>query len=280
MDENPLEQPAPENDMERVHTFARDFAYGLANGLWGPRISVSSTLGGETWINLADKKGGFRKYLANKWKGRRPSFDMLVMFGYFRIYEQRNVSQTQYIATDDIFNFLEESSQSYSIFVSYGRMQSSALAVLVKKQLENLGEDFKVFVDDALQVGDVWHARLEKQVREAKYFICLLGQIWTLEQKNFVLKTSLDSPFVREEIQWALNSDSEIYCICHGGYKLPQSKNDLNDEIWQIVSKLNQTQYIHIDDESAKKYDIGMNELLENSGKAIHRLQVVFLLVY
>ena len=33
--DNPLEQPAPDDPIERVHAFARDLAWGAVNGKWG-----------------------------------------------------------------------------------------------------------------------------------------------------------------------------------------------------------------------------------------------------
>lgn len=260
-----LEEPLPDNLIQRVRIFAQDFGYGLEHGFWSPKIAILLSGGGETWANFDDKKHLFSKYLAEKWDNKPPSIDLLVMHGYFQVYDKPSAGQTNYMSTEKIYEQLIKKSKDLSIFISYGRQQSSALAVLIRKELQSLEDDIDIFVDDGLEVGDDWHSRLELQVKNSDILVSLLGQNWDFDEGNdeFYRQTSLDSPFVREEIEWALDSNTEIYCICHGGYVLPNEQGSLSDAVWRLASKLNQKQYIHIDGENAKKYADGVNELLK-----------------
>jgi hypothetical protein len=90
--ENPLELPAPNDPIERVHTLARDLAYGVANGMWGTKIGVMSSSDGESWANWTTVKEGtqtFWNYLKRKWNNNQPSVDLMLSFEYL-VQDQAN----------------------------------------------------------------------------------------------------------------------------------------------------------------------------------------------
>jgi len=94
-----------------------------------------------------------------------------------------------------------------------------------------------------LNAGDVWYGILEEKVKSSDTFIILLG------------KTTLESQYVRSEIQWALNTpNTTIIPILHNDFDEAQLEGEFR--------ALKHTNYIRIQTENAIEYNSMLNQLL------------------
>ncbi|NJL96176.1 MAG: toll/interleukin-1 receptor domain-containing protein [Anaerolineae bacterium] len=95
-----------------------------------------------------------------------------------------------------------------SIFISYRRSSSSALAMLIHAELRV--EGFNPFLDiRTLVPGDEWHRVLRQRVMDASVFISVLAP------------DSLASENVAEEVAWALESpQTRIIPVLHAGLRV------------------------------------------------------------
>jgi hypothetical protein len=239
--ENPLEQPAPEDPIERIHTLARDLAYGITNGLWGTRIYARvMTNGRELWLDTSQINSELDKYLQNKWNHQQLSIDMLFSFGYVSMYEKED--RSEYLLTQKAFALLENPVEKPSVFISYCHVHSSALALLVESRLKLADQTINVFIDKQLDPGDDWQQRLEIEVRQRPYFICL------------IVPKTLESPNVQKEISWAQDAGCTIIAIWHDGYEMGADYS------------LGDKQAIIVEEEKAKQYEFAMIDLLNRLG--------------
>jgi hypothetical protein len=246
--ENPLEQPAPDDPVERIHTMARDLAYGAVHDLWSAKIVFVND-----GISMALLQGGLNEgdanifnYVERKWHDNIPYPDMLVSFGYLTIMSSTS-TRTDYILTEKAFALLEKPTTQESIFISYKRDESSAFALLLLARLKAVGLDAFLDMKD-LSPGDDWHSRLEDEVRGRKHFICLIGP------------TTLDSPYVREEVEWAMDTKGvRTIPIWHRGFRHVEDKYP---EFALFLSK----NAIIVENEHAKAYNNAVIELLNYFG--------------
>ena len=267
---NPLEQPAPEGVIERAHAFAYDLAWGVAQNLWSIRTTVVTSIGdnGE-WMNFADNQNNFSTYLRNKWNSSPPDADILLALGYLTLYQSQNGSRDFLIASK-AFALLVKPAKAPSIFISYGHKQSSALALLIESRLRNEDDTIGVFIDKYITLGDNWHPHLEERIKEREYFILLLGERFVQNGDELTTKLSITSPYIKQEIKWALENDSTILWVCHDGFTLPIEQGSYDDDTWQIIEILRQKQGILIADESAEEYELAVNKILNALGYATY----------
>lgn len=212
----PLSDPLPIEPIERVKRFARDLAWGALNGLWEPRLGVTfySPFFAK-YINLTSvwDERLFKDYFTGVWgpveifeenyitATEIPSFWMLEVLNYVVSYEAG-----VWKLTEKAFALLEEQ-RPESIFISYRRAVSSALAMLIAAELRLVG--FQPFIDiQDIPLGDKWHALVEKRVRDSNIFIIVIGP------------ATLDSTTVQKEIEWALENEQNrrIIPILHSGF--------------------------------------------------------------
>lgn len=195
---SPFLLPLPTDPVQRVHRFAYDLAWGAINNLWSARIMIVFYAGYR--VEYSEEVEG---YLEKVWRTTpeqsEPSVDLLISFGYIT-----QVSESTYHITEKAFNLLTQA-PPMAIFISYRRSVSSALAMLIWAELRV--EGFKPFLDIRdIQLGDEWHALLEKRVQNCNVFIAVIG------------KETLQSEYVRREIGWALaKADIRIIPILHEG---------------------------------------------------------------
>jgi hypothetical protein len=257
MIDDPLELPPPDDPIQRVHTLARDLAYGVTQGKWGALINI------RIWVEwrLVSDNYHLEGYFKDKWEGKQPAPDLLRAFGYLELIERQEY-QMLCLLTQKAFTLLEQPLSPPSVFISYRRSESSALGLLLEARLKLAASDVNVFIDKALEPGDKWHGRLEKEVRQRPYFVCLLGP------------TSLGSPYVRDEILWALDqaqlSEVLIIPICHGGYRFdaPLHADVRGDAeaIEALVATLSVNNAIVVNLESAEEYELAVIKLLNRLG--------------
>lgn len=255
--DDPLELAPPDDPIQRVHTLARDLAYGVSQGKWGAMLGLRTWSGWETMMD----NYSLDEYFKNKWHDGPPLPDLMRAFGYLEMLERREYHMLCLI-TQKAFTLLEQPLSPPAVFISYRRSESSALGLLLEARLKLAASDINVFIDKALEPGDKWHGRLEKEVRQRPYFVCLLGP------------TSLGSPYVRDEILWALDQGQQsevlIIPICHGGYRfnapLHEDVVDEAEAIESLVQTLAINNAIVVNLESAEEYELAVIKLLNRLG--------------
>lgn len=228
---NPLKQPVPNDPIARVHAYARDLAWGVKNKLWD---NTFNNFGGKT---LMPPSYGleFVDFL-NKWRDHAPDIDQLTDTGYLTI------GRSTHHLTEKAFQLLEEkkSEKSLQVFIAYKHSESTGFASFLEEGLENSDLTIEVFTDKKIPLGDKWRERLAQAVRECDVFICLFG-----------VKT-LESEYVRDEIEWALDSNRRFIPILHNGYRGEGDYAEL----------LSETQGPPVYEESAKAYEFTLIDLL------------------
>ena len=127
--ENPLEQPAPDNPIDRVHAFALDLAWGATHGLWGTGFRILIFGGMEQrWLSLSSGEAptNLRNLIVGKWKGKFPETSLLLSYGYLEPnYAVKPVdSQPAFLLTQQAFAILENSAISpFDATVTYKYME-------------------------------------------------------------------------------------------------------------------------------------------------------------
>jgi len=265
MIDNPLELPAPEDPIERIHAFARDLAYGVSVGLWDTKFVTQYEANKIRWKAARSQPAHvdpFRNYATKKWNDDPPWPNSLVSFGYLSETDARS-SGASYLLLSDAFHLLNAPVSPPTIFISYRRDVSSALSLLIEARLKLVDRNIGVFIDKALEPGDEWHGRLEASIRQSQYFICLLA-----------LET-LGSGFVRKEVRWALDekqkrSDFVIIPMCHDefhfGAELHDDLQPHRDEIVPLLDQLGENNAILVKQESAEEYELALIKLLNRLG--------------
>jgi hypothetical protein len=241
--QNPLEVPPPDDLVERIHILARDLAWGAVNKMWGVVISV--TPHGVFWIGYSsENREKIEAYLEHKWQGNPPSPDFLIAFGYLAFKNEANYG-TDYLLTEKAFQLLEKPVAT-KVFISYNRAESSAFALLILARLKAVGID--AFLDlTGLTPGEDWRLRLENEVKTREHFICLIGP------------QTLASPYARDEIAWAMQSDRHTIPIWHNGFRLN------TDDASALGNFLNKNAIV-VENENAKAYNNAVIELLNYFG--------------
>ena len=248
--ENPLLQPVPDDVLERIHEFARDFAYGVSKGVWGTQAFFTNQPNGKTnveFFNFTNHE--FHNHWKKKWEDFLFGADLLITFGYIN----KNRNDNLYILTEKAFTLLERPLATPSVFVSYRRMQSSTFALAIEARLKLVDSDIQVFIDKDIPIGDDWENILKEKIQSCRYFILLLG------------KETLQSTNVQDEIEWAKEANCRIISLLHPGYTFDDDRGK-SDRIDKIIDFLSPIQCISIGSESAMEYDTGVRTLLNTLG--------------
>ncbi len=260
--DNPLEQPAPNDPVERVHTFARDLAYGATQGKWGSKFQVN-LMRGEDWYSLTyfqgvDSDANFVPYLEKKWANNNPTSDLLESYGYISLVERFESGSRSYLLTSKAFDLLEKPTAPPSVFISYARRTSSALALLIEARLKLEDRQLRAFIDKDIPLGDEWRDVLEARISASQYFVCLL----TMD--------TLTSKPIAEELEIALRTPTcKIIPICHNGYRFSTPFNtDLGERALssEMIDTLATKNALVVDTESAASYEDKVNRLLSRIG--------------
>ena len=231
-----LQRPMPNNPMARIRVLAKELAEGAAAGLWEPYISAVPSSIERNKFELISPE--ISQYVAQRWANDYPNLVLLQSNGYLG---------DRFQLTRSAYNLIEEVEPS-TIFISYRRKDSSALALLVLARLKMVGLD--AHLDMAIQPGDNWHAHLKEQIQKRDYFILLLGN------------ETLTSEVVCKEILWALEAGATIIPIWHNGFQYKGQPN-LDPRIDEV---LRNTHTIRVTDESALGYETALIELLNFFG--------------
>ena len=236
--DNPFEQQVPNDMLERVRDFARDLAYGAATGLWHSQIRWQQLL----YPDISNISMVFAQYLGPKWKTDFPSEFLLLSFGYLKEYGNE-AGYSVYLLTDRAFELLERPSRPPDVFISYRRSESSAFGLLIEARLRLAGNP-NPFIDKNLVPGAEWNAQLKQQIQRSRYFIALIG------------KSTLESPYVIQEIEWAIESNCTLISVLHNGFRIDDSAPEV----------LKTRHAIMVTAENALGYETAVNQLLNSLG--------------
>ncbi|MEL6149290.1 MAG: toll/interleukin-1 receptor domain-containing protein [Chloroflexota bacterium] len=242
MDNSPFDMPAPENEIARVHDFARDLAYGATRGLWHTKVQWNKLMNPE--ISRISKV--YAENLRPKWGTGFPSAYLLLSFGYLTSIEGESAGHAAYLLTEKAFKLLERPAESPGVFISYRRGHSTALALYLEMRLHVAG-NHNVFVDKALEPGSQWRNELETKVRGSQYLVLLATH------------GTFDSAWVMKEIDIAQNAGSRIIPVLHPAGREPFRAGELP----QVLDGL---QAIRVQDATAAEYETTANKLLSFMG--------------
>ncbi len=223
--ENILEIDPPFGDqVERIEFMAKALAYGVVNDLWTPFIEVekrwitdpkassrelvitedmiykmppSQKLEGERWKSAGHPTYEKRllNYLRDKWGFLQPQATFLEAFGYLER-KSDNGNKTLYLLTLTAFALLKKPKAS-SIFISYRRSESSALALLIVARMKEHGltpfldmHPDAHLEDNRLNIAEDWENELRQAIDAREYMVVLVSP-----------KSLAETSFVRTELQ-------------------------------------------------------------------------------
>lgn len=245
--DNPLEQPAPLDPLERVQAFARDLAWGVLNRDWSARLSVVAYAAGgsEFWQHNPKGHDSFVQYIETKWQNEVPDLELLRALGYMHLEPVKEDSNSRvFILSQSAFQLLEKPLAPPSVFISYQRATSSALGLLVVARLKAVGVP-NPFIDMNIEGGDAWQQRIESSIRGSRYFILLLAP------------GTLDKEWVRYEIKIAQEVPGmTLIPIWHNGYRGEGME----------AAGLSARNAIRIVEEHTDQYELAMIKLLNALG--------------
>lgn len=239
---NPFENAAPTDVLARVREFARDLAHGATLGLWHTRIHWRDLFN----PGISETSVVFEQHLGPKWGTEFPSEYLLLSFGYF---EENGAEESYaiYLLTEKAFRLLEQPASPPTVFISYRRKDSSAFALLVEARLRLVGNP-NPFVDKNLVPGEEWNAELREHIQSCRYFICLVGP------------STLESPHVTQEINWAAECGCTVISVWHNGARMSDS----------APAVLQKRHAITVTEENALGYETAVNQLLNGMGYATY----------
>lgn len=250
--DSPLTLLPPTDYVERITAFARDLAYGVVHNLWKEEFLLYEEFNEQTWrsgaymLDDTEPEHPLYQLIVHKWQGQPPAHRLLAAFGYFEFIDEGDTYR-HYILTPKAFALLEQPATPPSVFISYRRSESSALGLLIEARLKLAGNP-NPFIDKNLVVGETWNTQLEQRIREARYFVCLIGP------------QTLASPHVMQEITWAEQSGCTVISLWHSGATIDTS----------TPAVLSTRHAITVKGDSALDYELAVNQLLNSMGYATY----------
>jgi hypothetical protein len=237
-----LQQPRPDDPLEKIHDYARDLAYMALQGV----ISAEMRVGARGWKGDPRYESELDSpdlvAFRNKWWASDtfagPDFGLLASYEYVTVPEL-----DVYLLTAQALALLQKPAGKPMVFISYRRKDSSAFALLVEARLRLVGVD-SIFIDKNIQAGEIWHERLAEIIGQCQHFICLVGP------------NTLTSPVIADEIRAAVAAGCRIISVWHAG----QSMDD------QTPADLRKRHAISVTGESAREYETAISELLNTLG--------------
>ncbi len=243
----PLAEPLPDDPVARIHRFARDLAWGAANGLWSSEVNAEFNYYDgklETHMTNLDSDVELIHYIEKTWGNIRSEPVAAESFGYLnQVHASENGSFRKYRLTQRAFALLEKPLTAPRVFISYRRSESSAFGLLLVARLKAVGVQ-NPFIDMNIPAGDDWHPHLREVVGRSRYFILLVG------------KTTLESDYVQEEIRWAFETPGTVIIpVLHDGVTASKLTDDLRAK-----------QSVIVRDESAAEYELAVVKVLNRLG--------------
>ena len=265
---------------------AREFAQGVLDGRWGVQLIYNSRTASEIYLMREldydplqvfhfgdvnhpwyDKK--YRdsaivegKFLNGQWNvssnpvGQQCRDEVARVWELLRRFGYINLENTSYFVAQQAFELLKSSPQ-VTTFISYKRSESSLLALYLQSRLKIAGGEAFVDVNN-LNLGDEWHSELQNKVQSSAYFICLIGP------------TTLQSEYVRKEIQWAQATNIKMIPVFHNGFDANKEPNKSLIDASEYLAKITQKHgHIIRDSEDPNAYRNAADEILTSLGYAV-----------
>lgn len=243
-------QRTPENKLNDALDYAQELAYGALSGWWEP---IVSTFRGHP--NFLDSSDSNHAAFRAKWldaDAPAPTFSLLAALGYLQVMPQGANSQTvTWLITRQAFDLLKQPFLPTRIFISYRRRESSAFALLLEARLRLVGVDPEgIFIDKDITLGELWEQRLQRELAQADYFVCLIGPS-TLDDESWVLR--------EVETVHRLCPSTPIIPVCHNGSRLSSLPAPLASSNGYEIGK-------PAAEETALDYEMAVNYVLNALG--------------
>ncbi len=237
LQDTPLANPLPSDELRRAERFARDLAWGVVNHHWEPRIPVAESADGVTWMVIGKNRPLFSAYKQQIWGGELPHPSMMSALGYLA-----GIGKS-YELTGYSYELLRKQDQPPKTFISYRHGESSAFALLLEARLRIAGEP-NPFVDKNILGGEEWEPLLRERIADCDFFVALMG-LTAFDEGSWVLR----------ELEWAQEAGKVIIPIFHNG----QTVNSCPDEV-------KRHQGTTVQPESAAEYEAAVNFILNALG--------------
>lgn len=228
----------PGNPAARCRLLAIELAEGLSYGFFPADIPIPQA------ADLAsprpiEQRTFLERYFVERWQGSPPDFSLMQISGYL-VPSQRFGFYTITRAALDLLD--RQIASAVKVFISYRRQESSAFALLIYERLRNVGVD--IFLDmEKLTLGQNWLEEIEHNIRSRQYFIIVLGP------------TTLQSEFVRKEIEFAALSDCQVIPIWHNGFRFTPQPGLLEKIPLTYRKLLGDTHTLIVEHENPAQYD-------------------------
>lgn len=252
---SPFSLPIPANRVARIKAFVRELVAGAVHEFWTHEFYVqypTPDSDGWGWDAWGRPSPYLEDYVTLKWENATPSPELLTSLGYMTGKKETHF-EGRFELTAHAYSLLDETVPA-PVFISYANADSSAFALLIASRLREVGLD--PFLDIAgLRGGDDWDAVLQAKIIHSDYFVALIGP------------TSLQSDYVRKEIQLAHDKGLRIIPVLHSGMTdatLRQAKSNGDG----IAAILETRQAIKIEDERARDYNAAVVDILNVLGIA------------
>ena len=236
----------PKEGVARLHELATDLAIGYDEGAWGGSIKEYVF----EWPLRIDENHPDERIArlvilrCEKWGDNFPEYYGMESLGYLERTTFGGSSVDIYMITEKALRLADAPAVPPNVFISYKRSESSAFALLLEARIK-YETNATPFLDKSLEPGDDWHPKLEEKVKSCETFVCVIGP------------STLESPYVRNEIQWAQSNgkNSLILPVWHNEYAGSHPNDTLKGK-----------QAVIVGGENAKNYDSAVNEVLNRLG--------------
>lgn len=243
-------QRDPSNKLQDVLDYAQDLAHGALYGWWDPVLTTFR--GTPNFLSEDDPRHAiFRAKWLNA-DAPAPSFNLMAALGYLQALPQDNGNLTAWwLITRQAFELLKQPFLPSRVFISYRRRESSAFALLLEARLRLAGLDAAgIFIDKDITLGELWEQRLQRELSQANYVVCLVGPT-TFDVGSWVLR---EIETVRQ-----LRPTTPIIPVCHNGARLSALPALLATSNGYEIGKPSA-------DETALDYEMAVNYVLNALG--------------
>lgn len=255
---DPRFDPLPEYPIQRIERLTRDLAWGVYYKKWDADFNFQLEYGSGYFFDGYTISKELRHYIEEVWGPEHPSLSLLIKFNFMDQVEALGGDTYKFELTEKAFRLLEAPSTA-SVFISYRRHQSSALALLLVARMKehNLSPflDMHPDIDDDgnhLPPGSVWKQELTKAINEREYFIILVGP-----------ETFQGETFVIHELRHAIEAGKKIIPIWHNGFDI---ERHLPNELIDVKDVIDQRSAIIVEKENPQQYTSAIQTLLSVFG--------------
>ncbi len=250
--------PVPEDPSLAIDRLAHDLAWGVYHKLWENEFKIFREF--SNWSFEYENNFNLQFYIYTTWLEEIPDLKLLDQLGWIRHEGHRGGQIHVYQVTSSALQ-LSRKPITASIFISYRRKQSSALALLIVARFKEHGHYPYLDMgpepepENRLVRGEDWEVQLKRAVQSRDNFIVLMGP-----------ETFDENSYVPIEIGWALDAERKIRILPlwhHGFNPAEHLPPNIDTRIRELVNK---TQAYEVEKENPKQYNATLDELLMDFG--------------